>query len=365
MKRRTVSFDAVAAAQSMTIEVARGIEAGEHSLATLMVRVHSASIGGSSDGQIRVNVRVDADSPDDPAAFFTGRKLTQVIAATASSVAPAYTTAAFWPRSDRLLVEVEGVQDSTTAGSLQADLSIALSLRASDAILPAQLPGLLLHLDAMRGVTTTGADLVTRWADQSGAGNDFTSASGQRPTYLGADPDFNGYPSLRFGGAASFTKLNTTTFPTTGSARTGVIVAIADADPPALVDDAGLWRFGNGVKPAVPDTDGVIKDSFAATARIVTADPGVSLTSPFIYMVTATTNDWANYLGGGPALHQESSVTFTANSTVNIGAGNTSSSSWLGQIAEVAIFDRKLEPRELDGLGRYLSSKFQIPWTSI
>lgn len=331
-----------------------------------MVRVHSSSFAAGSDGVVVVHVRADGRTVEDPATLFTGRKLTQVLAASAATSAPRYVTAAFWPGTERLVIEVEGIQDSTTADTLEADISISLALRSSEVLLPSQVPGLLLHLDALRGVDTTPALAVKTWADQSGQGNDFVAAtSAQRPTLIPVDPDFDGYPSIRGGGAATFTKLHNTSFPTSGSGRSGLVLAVADADPPASVDDAGLWRFGDGTKPAIPAVDGVIKESFGSSARFLTADPTASMASPFVYAVTAQANDWANYLNGGPALGVETTVTLATPTTVNIGAGNTSSSSWLGQIVEVVVFDRKLETSELDGLGRYLAAKGRVHWTGV
>ncbi len=62
---------------------------------------------------------------------------------------------------------------------------------------PTRIGGCVLWLRSDLGITKDGSDLVSAWADQSGAGNDATQGTAaNKPTWLASQ--VNGYPALQF-----------------------------------------------------------------------------------------------------------------------------------------------------------------------
>jgi hypothetical protein len=76
-------------------------------------------------------------------------------------------------------------------------LGVSLASVGDDAA-PGSVAGLVVDLDAARGVTLNGAD-VAAWADQSGQGNHVAQATAAlQPVFTASNPHFRGRPSIDF-----------------------------------------------------------------------------------------------------------------------------------------------------------------------
>jgi hypothetical protein len=96
-------------------------------------------------------------------------------------------------------------------GGFRIDSGKSSSSSGPPPFTPADLPGLILWLDAADAATINGGtpannDPVDIWRDKSGLANDCLGAGGTRPLYQAATTLFNGKPSVLFT-AASLTRL--------------------------------------------------------------------------------------------------------------------------------------------------------------
>ena len=137
VRKTTFDFSALASGGTLSQSMPRRIPVTGFAAGTLEVRVHSATVDGSSDGRIAVRVRSSGHTSQDPARFYTGPTLALVTAAGAGSQPPKYLTYGFACDGDLLEVEVEGTQDSSSGGlDLQASLSLTMRLLAEAPSLP-------------------------------------------------------------------------------------------------------------------------------------------------------------------------------------------------------------------------------------
>ena len=212
--------------------------------------------------------------------------------------------------------------------------------------------GLLYHLDAGKGVVTTGGNVAT-WTDQSGSNNDFVQAAVNKQPELVANA-LNGQAVIRFDGdnasnaLADELVLGTSTTPRT------VIILNNTTDYRGFDGiwgrengDLGIreypseeWRYpGDGGDFASPTysvmfVDGVVTNAFTiGEPHMVGA---LRATSPATFSATSL----GQYFGDGH------------------GAGVRA---WGGDIGEVIVYDRLLNMAELAMVGNYLSAKYAVP----
>jgi hypothetical protein len=122
--------------------------------------------------------------------------------------------------------------------------SATLGSTGSSVWLPSVTSGLDLVLHAGQGVTLAGSDVAT-WADQSGAGNNFSHAT-LRPAFQASGGPGGAMPALYFSGTGELDAKRLTGPAFSGSSGEIFIIAKADTDPHA--GGGGLQRFG----PATP-----------------------------------------------------------------------------------------------------------------
>src|SRR5256885_697194 len=94
-------------------------------------------------------------------------------------------------RSDEIQ-DASGQRDSPQGGGHDAKLADAKVNGVKD------VPGLVLWLDGTAGITRDAIDRVSRWADQSGQGNDAVAAqAANRPMFVAGS--INQQPGIHFG----------------------------------------------------------------------------------------------------------------------------------------------------------------------
>jgi hypothetical protein len=130
-------------------------------------------------------------------------------------------------------------ETATNAGGSDSEDSNALSFS------PTQLTNVRLWLRADLGVTLNGAD-VDIWADQSGAGNDFSAAAAaNQPLFIGLDAGFNQKPAVQFDGGSEW--LRDTAF-SWGAAPTAMSVwCVCRIDTLVTLDRVWTYAAANPV----------------------------------------------------------------------------------------------------------------------
>ncbi len=201
-------------------------------------------------------------------------------------------------------------------------------------------------------VHTNAPDRVDLWPDQSGNKNHALANSGERPYWIGNG--VNGRPVVRFDGNSLFTT-NLRSYVTNWTQAEGFIVLKADSDRPNLA--AGVWRIGVPGNPAHPSTSGEIVDNFgSASATFNVGSIAQGLTNFHLYNPASRQGEWAARLNG-ILKFQTASNAVGFSPTSKLGQGGNK---FVGDVAEVLIFNRALSLTERDCVTHYLHERYQF-----
>jgi len=221
---------------------------------------------------------------------------------------------------------------------------------------PNELPNLKLWLKADAGVTTTGYDQVTLWADQSGNTNNATqSTSANQPVLISGA--LNALPVVRFDGTNDYFTLPSSLFTGWTQAELYVVIKATDDTPSA---GRGFTRFGNsGQNTHYPWSDGVIYDDFGSNVRKTVGNPAQPLNEFHLYNTLSKAGEWKARINGLVVFATtNNSVSFFTAPTLGKSSGDTVYFS--GDMAEIVAFNRTLTTDERDGIGKYLNQKYAL-----
>jgi hypothetical protein len=213
------------------------------------------------------------------------------------------------------------------------------------------------------GLSQMNEQVVALWSDLSGNGRDFISnTSGARPILR--TNQINGLPALRFDtrNFAVGMWLARTSFASAFTAGEIFVVVKMDADPPTTVG-SGLWNFSSPGLNQLIATDGTVKETFGTSAQKNTAiNPALSFTSWRIYNVISASGEYTINLDGTQIYTTAvNTVQFASGaSAYSIGGVLSSSNPFIGDIAEIVMFPRKLTTTERAGVFTYLDTRFAL-----
>ena len=225
--------------------------------------------------------------------------------------------------------------------------------------------GLSLWLKADAGVTLSGSD-VTSWADQSGNGNNASSAAGTRPTLV--SNTLNSKPILRFNGTGQQMSLTSSI----GGTEYTIVIVCKNNDNE--LGSMFLWTTDENYGLYI----GVLTDeTFNEDARnkflLSEADAGGGGEGSVLAWSSASANNnffigTATQNGGGKAYLNgaggtNSLGTFSASNLFNLIGGYGFGYELDGDVAEIIAYNRVLTTPERQQVEQYLNSKYQIyPW---
>jgi hypothetical protein len=227
------------------------------------------------------------------------------------------------------------------AGYEDSAVATASFIRAEDSpVVAAQ--GLALWLRADAGIATNAGDWVTDWADQSGRNNHGIQTNGTAAPLLVRDGP-NGLPVLRFDGGDTvrFTTRLTTVRTVFWVVSTAEATGTGNVSRSLLGDSSGYhWHGGAG-------SPGTIWSSYALAAvrAGLTSVNGVAvsgLTAPrptSLSVVSLVTTGDVSAQRFGEAM---------------------SSDPWLGDLAELIVYDRGLTDTERRQVEDYLNAKYRL-----
>lgn len=212
------------------------------------------------------------------------------------------------------------------------------------------------------GITESNGIDVSLWRDLSGNGRHFTSSNGGGKPVLRTNV-INGLPALRFDtrNFAVGNWMTTTSFASAFTAAEIFAVVKMDADPPTSVG-SGLWNFSSPGLNQLIATDGTVKETFGTSAQKNTAiNPAPSFTSWRIYNVITAAGEYTINLDG-------TQIYTTATNTVQFASGASAYSiggvlganPFIGHIAEIIMFPRKLTTPERAEVVAYLDTRFGL-----
>jgi hypothetical protein len=230
---------------------------------------------------------------------------------------------------------------------------------------PTQLQGCIGWFRADLGITLSSGN-VTTWVDQSSKGYVATAPAGREPPYNVAGHQINGQPTLFFDptGAAgtekmiqlpsgAFSNLSLTAF------QAFVVHRRITATEP-IATRTGFWRIGGGAgTPAMPGSDGNVYDDCASTTDQNCGPPAVTLTTPQVYEVQATSSSW-NTFANGKTQFSRASNTFGWKNPPALGGNDAWPNFYYGDWAEAIFYSRLLSTAERALLIAYLNGRYGL-----
>jgi hypothetical protein len=222
---------------------------------------------------------------------------------------------------------------------------------------------LRLWLKADAGVIQMGMTApISFWADQSGNGNNAVqSTSANRPMWV---PEVVGdRPVVRLDGESGYFNLPSFMGGLT-QAEAFVVLKVGAWSPG---NPQGFWHMGNsyyGDLVTYPGADGSINDDFGSTNLLGLGIPAQPITQFHVYNVSAQNESWTAWINGY-SLYQTNVNEFGFNGSCYLGAsgptGGGPSSYFLGDMAEVLVFNRSLTTDERMAVNGYLNGKYRLP----
>lgn len=224
---------------------------------------------------------------------------------------------------------------------------------------PLPTEGLVLHLSADAGVGLDAEGRVQQWMDQSnGVHHASQAVAGQRPLLV--KDAFRGHPALRFDGQRQFLKL------------AGQVVTSSSVEIFAVVTDRAKtsahreifsnWNgaTGNSVTSLFlgmtgPDTVR-LSDDFSGVGNVLRRD------EPFVLSAHSGPSGTAVYQNGRELASRKQPLSPRNLKTDYVVGqqGNIDGEYWIGDLAELVVYDRELAPAEREAVNRRLAGKYGL-----
>lgn len=225
---------------------------------------------------------------------------------------------------------------------------------------PPQLSGCAVWLRSDIGITLASNTNVTRWADQSGNGNDATQGTVVRqPGYNALQ--INGRPTVFFDASSAGTeKWMQLTNSLAGLTASHVFLVhkLVNALPVNGIH-SGLWNLGtSGQSTHMPFVDNVIYDDGGSTTRYACGNPVVSLANAVVYEVQNGTS-WKNLINGQTQFANAAN-TPALQAAPELGANQTIGVYYEGHWAELIIYGRILSADERLTVVGYLNALYDL-----
>ena len=317
---------------------------GQPFTVTLIAPLNGASYGGPTNIPIQATV-IDWRNLVTNMEFFQG-----TVQISAMTNAP-YTYT--WP-------VVAGAYSLTAVGQDNGDV-IATSTPINVTVTN---QSLILWLRADLGVTNS-AGQISAWADESGQANTAKqNTSSHQPLYV--TNALNGLPVVQFNGTNYFS-LPSTLFNGTTGAEALVVLNVATNPPGA---NQTLWEWGNynnnGGGVYYPNTSGAISEDFGSappyypyTVPYTVGAPIQSLTQYHVYEVAGQASFWGAWINGVTQASTTNNNYGTWGSYY-LGGGLGAANPFVGDVAEVLVFNRTLSANERLIVNNYLNLKYAL-----
>lgn len=227
---------------------------------------------------------------------------------------------------------------------------------------PDQLTGLTLWLKA-DSITANDGDALSTWSDSSGNGNDATNsgAAGTKPAYKLTYT--NGKPAVTFDGGDGFTVANEPNFDI--ETLTAFIVATRASGSGAIMGKS-TTLYTDGRRRKLQFAFGAT--SFVASSGSDGTSVSVTVTTtavPAIYSFASSSNTSHKFNYNGTNTNStttlsESSSNFN-NTSLLIGSNFAiGTEGFIGDVAEIILFNRALSDDEIMGVMNYLAVKYNV-----
>jgi hypothetical protein len=252
----------------------------------------------------------------------------------------------------KAIADLSGVSSTVTTANIQSDPDT----------LPVPRTSLQLWLKGDFGTVLSGSN-ITQWSDLSGVApsNNATQATSASQATL-VSSALNGYPSASFNGTSrNYALVNQFTDLTTGFSIFAVIKPVGTATKTLFAtSNAGP---SNLVSLETVNTQ-VRLNAYNATTASNVITPTSSITVGKFQLVDAVHNGAAS---ASISVNGESKISGTVQNLVNVsrtqnvlGANNTVSTFWNGEVAELLVYGRAVTETERKNIQAYLFNRYQL-----
>jgi hypothetical protein len=236
--------------------------------------------------------------------------------------------------------------------------------------------GLTLWLRADKGLNTTISGEVITWEDQSGNSNHFigNSGSGLRPTLINSSSYFDNQPAIDFIGDGDYFEDDDGENYINGTSELSIFI-VSKSD--AMSNNRGLWitdipdgtdeifSIRNDVLGLSTMEDGIkiaVNNSSLESSSNIQSKNGQILN--LNWKTGSTYEMYINGILNNPYLLEAiPNIEISGATTVLLGKGPKDISagrSWNGQVAEVILYNKKLNDHEREKVEEYLSDKYNL-----
>lgn len=226
---------------------------------------------------------------------------------------------------------------------------------------PSSIPGLIQWYDASVGSSiTASAGAVSKWADQSGQGNDITATGTAQPTYSAA-----GNGSVSFNGTANTLGLTGGTAAANLSGGCSMVIVWNNTSN----SGGRIYSYailGGGDDYSDPGSFS-LRDNFGGRLEIghnnTFNDVNISGAAPTLYIVTFDNTNQNQYINGSLAGTFSDTGVFPTNSQANLHIAADNSGSENGDIIvyECLLYKAVLTSGQISSFHSYSQSKWGSP----
>lgn len=208
-------------------------------------------------------------------------------------------------------------------------------------------------------------DPISTWTDASGAGHDLTASGTARPTWKAAI--VNGHAVARFDGSTD--AMSVATFsPGTTTAITVLAVLSATGSTDSIIAElsnnfntnAGTFILWHNSTNTVSSGCRQTVFSVCTSTRTLTTTPRVVAATYDFSLSTAETVNWIDGGQGGLTIDGNNSGNFGTTYPLRVGARGASSLWFAGDVAELAIYSRRLTASELTTAQLTLAYRYDV-----
>lgn len=236
--------------------------------------------------------------------------------------------------------------------------------RALKKFKPSNIPGLALHLDATKGITSVG-DHVSAWADQSGNLRHASQGTDDYRPHL-VTSSLNGKPVIRFDGSSDY--LTIADWGTDGTKNHTFFIVFKNITTLTggsnqillsfLTNGATRWAFGSDAGTIAPE----YRLGWGGTTASTTLGNFLHVNAtPYIRCSVKSGDNWSSYMNGVAAGTALTSTSVLASNTVcNIGREATTVYYTNSDIAEIIVYSAALTTAQINQINLYLSRKWGI-----
>lgn len=217
------------------------------------------------------------------------------------------------------------------------------------------------------GNDVADTEAVGFWNDVSGNANHVSEpTTAQKPVFESSNPGFNNRPVVTWSTTQALNGLNATVDNGVGLTIISVANLSSSGAIGYLLIKASAWYIRVEADGTMDVALGTDDDAFAVVHNNVSA---ITVGTPFIVVYQYVSGTSKLFVGGAQVGSTVSTITgdiLDTNGNLIVGSnGSSGANPWVGEMAEMLVFNRGLSDAELNAICNPLSSFYGVSWADI